>query len=278
MAILACLGQHHYLTTGHVEALFFTYPRGAQRHTRKLEGWGLVHRWHQMEPREVGGWRRHPDLFLLSDRGAKVLALSQRSDPAPIAKRAAAAFRYALHIDHALGVNGFFASLIQASRALPDQGLYHWVGDDGVRRAFQDRNTDLAPDGWGRYLTERREIGFYLEWDQGTEHPQRLHAKAAAAAEAGRGQVLWVAPWLAREDAIRAAIARHLGQRTAWTTHVDLLREQGPLGQIWQPCPGDGRRQRLSELPGQPNTERQLTDCLGRPGWWKRRPGGTEGA
>ena len=41
-------------------------------------------------------------------------------------------------LKHALGVNGFFASLIAASTRLPDRGLYHWFGDDGVRRAFAD--------------------------------------------------------------------------------------------------------------------------------------------
>jgi hypothetical protein len=277
LAVLACLAQHHYLTTAHVETLLFSSSRVAQLHLRRLEDWGLVLRWHQMEPREVGGWRRQPDLFLLSDWGARLHALSQRQDPVPVTKRAAAAFRYALHIDHSLGVNGFFAGVIQASRELTEEGLYHWVGDDGVRRAFQDRGIDLALDGWGRYLAGDREIHFYLEWDRGTEHPQRLHTKARAAAEAGRSQVLWVAPWPAREQTIRAAIDRQIGRGSAWTTHLGLLSESGPLGAIWLPCPEPGRRGRLSELPGQPRSARRLEDCLGRPGWWKRRPGGTEG-
>src|SRR5439155_24069626 len=154
MAVLATLGQHHYLTTGHVEALFFTSPRGAQRRMRKLEEWGLATRWHQMEPpAEKGGWRRHCDVFLLTARGATVLAHYLRSEPRPLIKRAFSAFHYAFHLDHALGALDFFASLVHASRDLADQGLYHWLGDDGVRRALEESDPELAPDGWGRYLT-----------------------------------------------------------------------------------------------------------------------------
>ena len=69
-------------------------------------------------------------------------------------------------------------------------GLYHWLGDDGIRAAFQERDPELSPDGFGRYLTADAEIGFHLEWDSGTERPQRLRAKARAAQAAVRGHVL----------------------------------------------------------------------------------------
>ncbi|PZS33217.1 MAG: hypothetical protein DLM58_08240 [Pseudonocardiales bacterium] len=279
MAVLACLGQHHYLTTGHVQALFYNTPRKAQKQMRKLEEWELVVRWHQMEPREIGGWRKHPDVFLLTARGAAVLAHYMRAEPRPLIRRAFSAFHYAFHVDHALGTNGFFASLVGTSRELPDQGLYHWLGDDGVRRAFQDRDPELAPDGFGRYLTAEAEIGFHLEWDSGTEPPQRLRAKARAALAAARGHVLWVAPWPAREQTIRSAVERESGGRSAsfQTTHAGLLRKWGPLGPVWQGL-DRGRRRQLADLPGRARSELQVEDCLGRPGWWERRPGGTEGA
>jgi hypothetical protein len=279
MAVLACLGQHHYLTTGHVEALFFSSQRGAQRRMQKLEEWGLVTRWHQMVPPAVkGGWRRHCDIFLLTARGATVLARYLRSEPRPLIKRAFSAFHYAFHLDHALGTNDFFASLVDASRELPDQGLYHWLGDDGVRSAFQERDPDLAPDGFGRYLTSAAEIGFHLEWDSGTERPPRLRAKAGAALAAVRGHVLWVAPWPAREQTILSALERESSGRVAgfWTTHAGLLREQGPLGEVWRGLDQDGRRS-LATLPGRPRGDLLIEDCLGKPGWWDRRPGGTEG-
>jgi hypothetical protein len=47
LAMLTCLSQHRWLTTTQVEALFFTYIRGAQRNLRRLEEWGLIHRGHQ---------------------------------------------------------------------------------------------------------------------------------------------------------------------------------------------------------------------------------------
>src|SRR2546429_589850 len=42
MALLACLGQHHYLTTAHVHALFYRQQRNAQKRMRKLEELDLV--------------------------------------------------------------------------------------------------------------------------------------------------------------------------------------------------------------------------------------------
>ncbi|PZR85314.1 MAG: hypothetical protein DLM67_26050 [Candidatus Nephthysia bennettiae] len=276
LAMLTCLSQHRWMTTTEVEALFFTSSRGAQRQLRRLEEWGLVHRGHRTDPHVGGNWRKYPDLFLLSARGAWVLAHSQRTEPQELIRRAFYAFSNRLHILHGVGVNDFFASLVRASRELPDQGLYHWVGDDSTRRKFQEQGEDIAPDGWGRYLTESEEIYFYLEWDRGTEPSARLRAKAAAADHAGH-HVLWVAPSPAREQGIRSALQASNSQGTSWTTHIGQLQEHGPLGEIWQPGPGDGHRQRLTELPGRPRSERQLEDCLGRPGWWLRRPGGTEG-
>jgi hypothetical protein len=278
MAVLACLGQHHYLTTGHVQALFYNTPRKAQKQMRKLEEWRLVTRWHQMEPRPIGGWRRHPDVFLLTARGATVLAHYLRGEVRPLIKRAFSAFQYAFHLDHALGTNGFFASLVHASRGLRDQGLYHWLGDDGIRAAFQERDPELSPDGFGRYLTADAEIGFHLEWDSGTERPQRLRAKARAALSAVRGHVLWVAPWPAREQTIRSALERESSGRVAgfWTTNATLLRQQGPLGEVWRGLDQDERRSLIS-LPGRPRGALQVEDCLGKSGWWERRPGGTEG-
>ncbi|MDQ6637438.1 MAG: replication-relaxation family protein [Candidatus Dormibacteraeota bacterium] len=285
MAVLACLGQHHYLTTGHLEALFAGgyghENRLAQRLSRKLEEWGLLTRWYQMVPPvEKGGWRRQCDVFLLTARGAHALARYRRIDPKPLKRRAFSAFHFAYHLEHALGTNGFFASLILASRRLPDQGLYHWLGDDGVRRAYADEDPELSPDGFGRYLTEEAEIGFHLEWDAGTEPPQRLRSKARAALDTARGHVLWVAPSSAREQTIRSALERasESGGRVAgfWTTNVGLLRGHGPLGEVWRGLEQDDRRQ-LAVLPGRARSALRIGDCLGKPGWWERRPGGTEG-
>jgi hypothetical protein len=227
--------------------------------------------------------RRHCDVFLLTARGATVLAHYLRSEPRSLIKRAFSAFHYAFHLDHALGTNGFFASLVHASRDLPEQGLYHWLGDDGIRRAFEEGDSDLAPDGYGRYLTEHAEIGFHLEWDAGTEPPQRLRTKARTALRAARGHVLWVAPRPGREQTIRSALERAATEpdesgRVAgfWTTHTGLLRTHGPLGEVWRGLEQDERRS-LSTLPGRARGVLQIEDCLGKPGWWEHRPGGTEG-
>jgi hypothetical protein len=64
-----------------------------------------------------------------------------------------------------------------------------------------------------------------------------------------------------------------VGGRAArfWTTHRGLLRERGPLGDIWQEVGVSGeRRVELVTLAGPARSERRVQDCIGRPGWWDR--------
>jgi len=151
-----------------------------------------------------------------------------------------------------------------------------------MRRNHQERGADVAPDGWGRYLIASQEVRFSLEWDRGTEAPQRLGHKAAAHLGLGAGgNVLVVVPGATRESSIRAAIQRVLPARPAvrfWTTHAGLIREHGPLGALWLDVDGGEARRSLVELPARPGAGLRVDDCLCKPGWWDRRPGGGEGA
>src|SRR5881398_1739836 len=75
----------------------------------------------------------------------------------------------AYHVTHDLEANAFFVALARASAPLLDQGLYHWVGERGCWRAYQEAHElGPIPDGWGRYLLPEGEIIFFLEWDRGT--------------------------------------------------------------------------------------------------------------
>jgi hypothetical protein len=225
---------------------------------------------------------------MLAERGAAVLARCLKLDPRSLLKRSWYAAEHGLQLGHDLEVNAFFVELVVASQNLPDEGLYHWVGQDSLRRGYQEDGIDLAPDGWGRYLTPSREVLFHLEWDRGTESPKRLATKAAAylnhypARSAGPPQhVFFAGPGATREETIRAAIAR-AGATPAfgvrfWTTHSDLLHQRGSLGEIWQ-LMGSTQRRSLTAMEGRLRTARPVTDCIGKPSWWDRRPGAGEGA
>jgi hypothetical protein len=288
VCILLMLAQHHYLTTDLLRVLFFPSMRSAQMRLRWLtDTRRLLMRYRQLEPRHHG-WRRRHSLYLLSERGAVVLARSVRAEVRALVKRSWHAAEYALQLGHDLQVNAFFVSLAAAGRELPGQGLYHWVGQDSLRRGYQEEGADIAPDGWGRYLTPAGEVMFSLEWDLGSEAPKRLIAKAGAYVSylsvrqgGDLNHVLFVGTGAVREQSIRAAIARAASAAEHavpfWTTHAGLLDEHGPLGAVWMGLDGS-RRVGLSQMEGRARTARPAADCIGKPGWWERRPGAGEGA
>ena len=104
--------------------------------------------------------------------------------------------------------------------------------------------------------------------------------------------MLFVVPTDDREDKLQYAIWQgrpHYGSEsccTFWTTTSDRLRWWGPLGTIRlkvksrepEPPPLSvtrlGRRMPFKGLPPMEPSERAIDDCIGKPSWWQRRPGG----
>jgi hypothetical protein len=289
VAILTALYQYRYLHRHHMQELFFQRPRTSQERIKWLKDQHLIHRWLALQP---PGWRRRHSVLLLSTRGALVLAACRGEHFSPFVRRSRHAQEHCLHLTHDLETNGFFVTLAAASRALPAEGLYHWVGEESCRRIYRERGRDLTPDGWGRYLTAQGEVVFFLEWDRATESPQRLSTKVSGYVrhflgrrDAERNHILFVAPGPAREVAIRKVIDRLRPSDSRgpicgfWTTNLDSLQDRGALGAVWQSV-GNEREFRVSlgTFSAQPRSSRRIGDCVGKPGWWERRPGGGEGA
>ncbi len=162
LAILMSLEAYRYLNLHQLELLFFPSSRSAQIRLKQLKDHGLLQRWKVIEP---PGITRRPSVFLLSPRGARVLAASRSEDPRSLVRQARMAELHCLNVTHDLEANGFFVDLALASRDLPDQGLYHWVGEAAMRIAFRNgkRRSRLgegapASDGWGRFLTARGHV------------------------------------------------------------------------------------------------------------------------
>ncbi len=291
VAILTALSQYRYLDQYQVQQLFFQAPRSCQSRVKWLRDHHLVHQWMALHP---PGWRRRHSILLLSVRGAGVLAACLGEDAHGFIRRARRAREDALQLTHDLESNGFFVALAVTSRSLWDQGLYHWVGAETSQRVYRERGADLAPDGWGRYLTiGGGEVVFFVEWDRGTESPQRLGTKVSTyvrhfqgRAHADRQHILFVAPGPGREEAIRRVIEegiRRCGSAQCcrfWTTNLEWLHAVGVLGAAWMSTDSDVQeRMPLPQLPvAQSRSVRRPDNCIGKPGWWERRPGGGEGA
>lgn len=287
-ALLTLLGQHRYLTTEDVADLLFPTPTGL-RHARARLQWMREHRLlvrvAQLEP--FGrGLRKLPDVYLLTQLGASVLAdlrALEGADRTALIERSKGAATQVMRMDHDLEVAAFFVLIAAASHG--DEGLYHWVGDDEMRARYQQRGADARPDGWGLYLVAERELDFCLEWDRGTEPIRTLGAKARAYAEyhtlkATSATVLLVTHNRTRELAVAKEVAAQLDHAGAdpfvkvWTANTRAIEQLGVLGAIWRPAHG-GVRVRLSDLPSTERSEpAPIAACLGKPGWWTRRPAG----
>ena len=221
--------------------------------------------------------------------GATVLAGCLGQPAHSFVRRARLARGGGLHVVHDLEANGFFIDLAVAARELPDEGLYHWVGEESCRLTYRSRGAALSPDGWGRYLTQEGEITFMVEWDRGTESPRRLRDKVQTYArrftgrdDAHLNQVLFVVPDRAREETLAAIVAavreprRQRACSSFWTADAHSLRTDGVLAAIWRG--DDGTRLPLMAMTAHPRSTRLAAHSFAKPGWWEHRPGGSEGA
>ncbi|HEV2014551.1 MAG TPA: replication-relaxation family protein [Candidatus Dormibacteraeota bacterium] len=301
--ILQSLYDYRYLTTLQIRHLFFPSIRSAQLRLQYLRHHGLVYRWKMFES---PGVTRRPSLVLITPRGAHLLADLHGESPWPYVHRAKDARDHCWHVVHDLEANGFFIDLVLASRLGLREGLLRWVGEETCRAdrrlfAREQRRPVATPDGAGWYLAGGGIIRFDLEWDRGTASMSRLRHKVRTLVryfkdtrDAERYHVLFVLSRPSREETLRPIIQNEFPGDSCrfWTSTVERLEAAGPLGRLW--CAAEKTeaedawppplrteaatlpRRRLTELPPYEKSGRTINDCIGKPGWWERRPGGGE--
>jgi hypothetical protein len=289
IGILTALDRYRYLDTDQIRQLFFQGQRRCQLRLKWLAQNDLAIRWLAMEP---PGWTRRHSVYALSPAGARVLAARLNEDPRIYVRRSQHAIHHQNHLLHDLEANGFFVALATTHQPA-ERGLWSWVGEDGCRRTYRQRGDHLTPDGFGRYLVRDRQILLHLEWDRGTESPQRIADKARSYVRhfAGRQQaeynnILFVAPQPGREGSLNEAILRAAPTWaraccTFWTTNLPLLRSVGVLGQAWFPVLNSHPEEVRSCLVDMPSLEYArfaIDDCIGADSWWERRLRGGESA
>lgn len=305
LAILQALYDYRYLNTLQVKELFFPSIRSCQMRLQALRNHGLIYRWLLIE---TPGVRRRHSLILISQRGARVLANLHGDEPRTYVERSHDARDHCWHAIHDLEANQFFVRVASEGREHPEQGLLVWFGEEHVRAerrraAQEDKRPIPTPDGTGIYLVAGARIIFDLEWDRATESLDRVREKIRSYVgyfehyrEAEQHHVLFVVPSHHREAKLQQSIWRQRPRFRSdsccrfWTTTLGRLRESGPLAAIWLPVEirnaeppsrQDTRlrtRIALNQLTPVQLDEGPIDDCIGKPAWWERRPGGGQAA
>ncbi|HEY7224677.1 MAG TPA: replication-relaxation family protein [Micromonosporaceae bacterium] len=270
-ALLDLLDEHLVLTTGQIDHALFGALRACQRRLAHLRGLELVDRFTLPRPRSGGSVQGH---WALGRLGLDWHAAAREEPPATAraARLRLARLAHRPTLAHLLGVNSFFTALMGVARNRPDTALVRWWSEPTATRLF----TAVFPDGHGLWHENGRTVGFFLEYDTGTENLPRLVDKLGGyeqlAADGGPVYpVLFSLHSPARETNLHTALAGRLGRVPVATT---TRPTPDPSAAVWAPVGGDpARRLRLADLPSDhgPRSRRnatwpdgQLTDDTGR--------------
>lgn len=283
--ILVRLFDVQVLTTDQVQLLFLYRHR-------------LIDRFYPPSPFGTGKPQAH---WLLDEAGAVLVAAIRRVDRKQFGWQRRDDWASHPQLAHRLESNRFVTDLIAATLPNERMGVTEWYSSRDAAKYFG--GTDfLRPDAMFFLDVPAGPVVCVLEWDRGTETQQVLadkldHYRLLDAGSRGDGQplsVLFVVPSHWRIKMLRRALVEiepKLEQRrqdrwqprndAAWpllVAAVTDLREQGPLGRVWQSIEDERDLLRaLPELPTRTNLRPgNLALPLGRewrhqqPGFWDR--------
>ena len=238
--LLSLIHQHQTLTTSQIATALFPSLRAAQKRLTTLYRIGALNRFaYARRPGDSGGMRYIlgplGDQFYPRPPGRRTLA--QRS--MDIARNP--------KLRHLLGVNGFFTDLLGHARTHPGAHLRRWWNEADTTATYA--LAAVRPDGHGIWEADGATVGFFLEYDTGSEVQRLLLAKLAAyerlAISGPRYPVLFYLPHVDREANLHHNLAgRRLPFVVATAVHGDH-----PAGPVWRIAGHPGLRLRLHELP-----------------------------
>lgn len=244
--LAAMTHEHRVLTAGQLARLAFPSERSARARLRELAAWSVLDRF---QPLLSSGTA--PMHYVLGPAGATVLAAQHGLDPKDLGYRRDRALGIAnsLRLIHQLAVNDVLTTLAAA------QQLCAWWSETRCARHVGDL---ARPDAYFRLHTPAGEVGFYLEYDTGTEALTRLAAKLPgyhdlARSTAGTLPVLFWLPSPHREAHAR----RVLHEARCRLDQPDLVPiatasphpSPDPAGPVWLPIEDShGRRRPLGDL------------------------------
>jgi hypothetical protein len=259
------LAEHRTLTTQQITAVLFPSHDACRQRLYRLRRRGFIdcftltgtaqpghpghagHPGHPGHPGHVG--RTH---WVSGPVSALYVAYCRR-EPAPTARalqerqgRLAAS----AHLHHLDGVNQFFIDLITQSRARPETRLLRWWSTARTASALGRR---VYPDGHGVWRDSRRDphsdprsgrdqVGFFLEYDTGTEPISVLLEKVRSYRALHRDggpdyPVLFWLPTAAREAHLHEKLktVRRNGLTIATASRAATIASgQSPADAVWQ--------------------------------------------
>lgn len=235
--------DHQVLTTAQVQEVCFDSERRTQLRLNQLYRLRVLDRFRPLVAKGSA-----PHHWMLDGLGAAVLAAERGLEVGdlPWRRDKAIALTTSAQLGHLVGVNGFFCSLIAATRRRPDAELVLWWS---ARRCAGAWGSLVRPDGYGVWAEGGRRVAFCFEHDTGTEALSRLSDKPGRYARlfAAGGRRIWVLfsfPGPGREAEARRVLA-HPGVPVA----TAVLRPGGsPAEAVWLPVGEEGPRRRLVDL------------------------------
>jgi hypothetical protein len=187
--LFALLARHPLLTRDQLASLLATSTPRVARLTARLADRGWV------QPIQLGrvpqtnrlGASDHLQRLALAEltpAGRLEAARRLLINAAPARRRHGlidshtASRRFVRQMHHTLGVNAFFVDLaaaaVQATRLGTDEALEEWRSAGACGRGR------FRPDGYGCYRRGRSRLGFFVEFDRGTERSAQYATKLAA--------------------------------------------------------------------------------------------------
>ncbi|MEX3102598.1 MULTISPECIES: replication-relaxation family protein [unclassified Streptomyces] len=244
------LHEHRVLTTHQITAMAWPSERAANLRLLRLYRWRVIDRF---QPFVTSG--SAPMHYVLDVAGAALLAREHGLEPRELDYQhdRALGIAHSLHLAHTVGTNGFFSALVAHSR--PSCGLTAWWSETRCARLFGDI---ARPDAYGIWQGDTT-VEWFLEFDFGTERPDRVAAKlpryARLAATTGiTSPVLFWMPTPQRETQIRHVLAQALtgldDPGLVPLATINSSRCSGdPAKDRWHPLDPALKRLPLTELP-----------------------------
>lgn len=265
--LLAWLAEHYVLSTDQIATALFPSRRSARLRLAALHGLEAVSRFVDV----TTGSRQY--LHTLGPLGAVVYPTqfndpNQRETRTPrssidrteriIGSRRAA---------HLLGTNQLFIDLAAYARTDDHAHLARWWSEQHATSAYaaasylSGKGTGVHPDGHGVWVAGGREVGFFLEHDNGTEPLrvvfEKLRGYEQLAASGGpRYPVLLRVPGRRRERHLLDALR---GVPTAMPVATGIHSEH-PAGLAWTLAADPGLPRWLHELPSDHGPDNPTTN------------------
>ena len=266
-ALLAWLAEHYVLSTDQIAAALFPSRRAARLRLAALHSLEVVSRFVDV----TTGNRQY--LYTLGPLGTVVYP-TQFNDPSRADARTPRSsidrterIIGSRKLTHLLGTNQLFIDLAAYARTDDNAHLARWWSEQHATSAYaaasfiSGKGTGVRPDGHGVWVAGGREVGFFLEHDNGTEPLrvvfEKLRGYEHLAASGPRHPVLLRVPGRRREQHLLDALH---GVPTAMPVATGIHGEH-PAGPAWTLASDQGGLRRwLHELPSDHGPDNPATN------------------